>query len=71
MSAVTAAEAAEAADPGDKPLVRIIGLKKSYGTHRVLDGVDLDVAERSVTVLLGQPSIAHVWTALLHSCCTM
>ncbi|NUR61618.1 MAG: amino acid ABC transporter ATP-binding protein [Catenulispora sp.] len=36
-----------------KPLVRIRGLRKSYGAHLVLDGVDLDVAEGSVTVLLG------------------
>jgi polar amino acid transport system ATP-binding protein len=36
-----------------RPLVRVRGLKKSFGAHRVLDGVDLDVAEGSVTVLLG------------------
>ena len=36
-----------------KPLVRIRGLRKSYGANPVLDGVDLDVAEGSVTVLLG------------------
>ena len=35
------------------PLVRVRGLRKSFGAHRVLDGVDLDVAEGSVTVLLG------------------
>jgi polar amino acid transport system ATP-binding protein len=37
----------------EHPLVRIRGLRKSYGPHRVLDGVDLDVPESSVTVLLG------------------
>ncbi|MEY9864429.1 polar amino acid transport system ATP-binding protein [Catenulispora sp. GAS73] len=38
---------------GARPLVRVRGLRKSFGAHRVLDGVDLDVAEGSVTVLLG------------------
>ena len=38
---------------GVRPLVRVRGLRKSFGSHRVLDGVDLDVAEGSVTVLLG------------------
>jgi polar amino acid transport system ATP-binding protein len=38
---------------GDRPLVRVRGLTKSFGAQRVLDGVDLDVAEGSVTVLLG------------------
>jgi polar amino acid transport system ATP-binding protein len=35
------------------PLLRIRGLRKSFGSHLVLDGVDLDVAEGGVTVLLG------------------
>ncbi len=35
------------------PLVRIRGLRKNFGTHRVLDGIDLDVHEGAVTVLLG------------------
>jgi polar amino acid transport system ATP-binding protein len=35
------------------PLVRIRGLRKSFGLHRVLDGIDLDVHEGEVTVLLG------------------
>ncbi|WP_307856642.1 amino acid ABC transporter ATP-binding protein [Catenulispora pinistramenti] len=44
----------QAGDAGAiRPLVRVRGLKKSFGSHRVLDGVDLDVAEGSVTVLLG------------------
>nr|WP_143765867.1 amino acid ABC transporter ATP-binding protein [Catenulispora acidiphila] len=34
-------------------MVRIRGLKKSFGAHRVLDGIDLDVREGEVTVLLG------------------
>ncbi len=36
-----------------EPLVRIRGLGKSFGLNRVLDGVDLDVGEGEVTVLLG------------------
>jgi polar amino acid transport system ATP-binding protein len=35
------------------PLVRIRGLRKNFGTHRVLDGIDLDVHQGEVTVLLG------------------
>ncbi len=34
-------------------LVRIRGLRKSFGTNLVLDGIDLDVGEGEVTVLLG------------------
>ncbi|MFC4034762.1 amino acid ABC transporter ATP-binding protein [Streptomyces polygonati] len=36
-----------------EPLVRIRGLRKSFGTHLVLDGVDLDIRLGEVTVLLG------------------
>ncbi|HEX3784069.1 MAG TPA: amino acid ABC transporter ATP-binding protein [Pseudonocardiaceae bacterium] len=46
-----------------RPLVRIRGLRKSFGTHTVLDGVDLDVHEGEVTVLLG-PSGAGKSTLL-------
>src|ERR1700712_3714606 len=35
------------------PLLRIRGLKKSYGSNVVLDGIDLDVVEGEVSVLLG------------------
>ena len=35
------------------PLVRIRGLGKSFGPHRVLDSIDLDVREGEVAVLLG------------------
>ena len=34
-------------------LVRIRGLKKSFGTTRVLDGVDLDVAKGEAVVVIG------------------
>jgi polar amino acid transport system ATP-binding protein len=36
-----------------EPLVRVRGLRKSFGTNLVLDGIDLDVHEGEVTVLLG------------------
>ena len=35
------------------PLVRVRGLGKSFGLHRVLDGIDLDMHEGEVTVVLG------------------
>ena len=35
------------------PLVHVRGLAKSFGSHRVLEGVDLDVATGEVVVLLG------------------
>jgi polar amino acid transport system ATP-binding protein len=35
------------------PLVHIRGLAKSFGSHRVLEGIDLDVAKGDVVVLLG------------------
>jgi len=47
----------------DGPLVRIRGLRKSFGAHTVLDGVDLDVGQGEVTVLLG-PSGAGKSTLL-------
>jgi polar amino acid transport system ATP-binding protein len=36
-----------------EPLLHIRGLAKSFGAHRVLDAVDLDVAKGEVVVLLG------------------
>ena len=41
------------ADTPPAPLLRIRGLRKSFGSHTVLHGVDLDVARGGVTVLLG------------------
>jgi len=37
----------------DRPFVRIRGLRKSFGTRRVLDGVDLDVRRGEVTAVIG------------------
>jgi ABC-2 type transport system ATP-binding protein len=35
------------------PAIRAVGLRKSFGDHVVLDGIDLDVPERTVFSLLG------------------
>jgi ABC-2 type transport system ATP-binding protein len=35
------------------PVIEVVGLTKSYGDHRVLDGVDLTVPQGSVYALLG------------------
>jgi polar amino acid transport system ATP-binding protein len=35
------------------PLLRIRGLRKSFGSHTVLHGIDLDVPRGAVTVILG------------------
>ena len=43
----------EAGEGQPLPLVRIRGLRQEFGPHRVLDGIDLDVREGEVTVLLG------------------
>lgn len=36
-----------------EPIIRIRGLRKSFGTHAVLNGIDLDVAPRQVVVVIG------------------
>jgi polar amino acid transport system ATP-binding protein len=36
-----------------EPIVRIRGLKKSFGTTCVLDGIDLDIAKGEVVVVIG------------------
>ena len=38
---------------GTAPAIRATGLRKSYGEHVVLDGIDLDIAEGTVFALLG------------------
>jgi polar amino acid transport system ATP-binding protein len=39
--------------PPSRPVVRIRGLKKSFGTTRVLDGIDLDVHKGEAVVVIG------------------
>ncbi len=38
---------------GSQAAIHVAGLRKSYGEHVVLDGIDLDVAEGTVFALLG------------------
>ncbi len=38
---------------GAAPAIRAVGLRRSYGKHLVLDGIDLDVAAGTVFALLG------------------
>ncbi|MEO0509140.1 MAG: ATP-binding cassette domain-containing protein [Verrucomicrobiota bacterium] len=40
-----------------KANLKIRGLKKHFGENRVLDGIDLDVAEASVTTIIGKSGI--------------
>ena len=35
------------------PLVRLSGLRKSFGPHRVFDGIDLDVRKGEIVVVMG------------------
>ncbi|ABE36583.1 amino acid ABC transporter ATP-binding protein [Paraburkholderia xenovorans] len=39
--------------PGDEPMVSIQGLKKRFGDHAVLKGVDLTVSKGEVLVIIG------------------
>jgi len=48
---------------GSQPAISAIGLRKSFGEHVVLDGIDLDVAEGTIFALLG-PNGAGKTTAV-------
>lgn len=41
----------------DDVFLKIRGLKKHFGENRVLDGIDLDVAQASVTTIIGKSGI--------------
>lgn len=41
------------AHEADRPFVRIRGLGKSFGSRRVLDGIDLDIRRGEVVVVIG------------------
>ena len=49
--------------------IQVRGLRKSYGSHVVLDGIDLDVAEGSVVALLGPNGAGK--TTLVHLLSTL
>jgi L-cystine transport system ATP-binding protein len=57
------ASSAEPPRAGAAPLLHVQGLTKSFGAHRVLDGIDLDVRRGDVLVLIG-PSGSGKTTAL-------
>jgi phospholipid/cholesterol/gamma-HCH transport system ATP-binding protein len=40
-------------DRSGTPKIRVRGLKKAFGSHKVLDGLDLDVFERESVVVIG------------------
>jgi ABC-2 type transport system ATP-binding protein len=52
--------------------ISVSGLRKSFGNHLVLDGVDLEVAEGTVFALLGpngagKTTIVHILSTLIHA----
>jgi ABC-2 type transport system ATP-binding protein len=55
---------------GTGPAIRAVGLRKSYGTQVVLDGIDLDIAEGTVFALLGpngagKTTTVHILSTLI------
>ena len=42
-----------AAETSAEPVVRLVGVRKSFGDNLVLDGIDLEVASREVLVVIG------------------
>jgi polar amino acid transport system ATP-binding protein len=53
MPAQTAAVGAEVPGTADVPMVRLEGVRKSFGDNVVLDGIDLSVAHGEVLVVIG------------------
>ncbi len=53
MTTSTASSRNDHASADEQPLVRIRELRRSFGLHKVLDGIDVDVPAGTVTVLLG------------------
>ena len=55
---------------GTRTAIRATGLRKSYGTQVVLDGIDLDIAEGTVFALLGpngagKTTTVHILSTLI------
>ena len=53
-----------------RPAIHAVGLRKSYGTQVVLDGIDLDVPEGTVYALLGpngagKTTTVHILSTLI------
>jgi ABC-2 type transport system ATP-binding protein len=53
-----------------RPAIRAIGLRKSYGTQVVLDGIDLEIAQGTVYALLGpngagKTTTVHILSTLI------
>jgi len=46
------------------PLIRVTGLRKTFGKHRVLDGLEIDVHEGEALAVLGHTSNDHDLLAL-------
>jgi ABC-2 type transport system ATP-binding protein len=73
MTATTApTRAAILATTATAPAVHVRGLRKAYGTHVVLDGIDLDVPEGTVFALLGpngagKTTAIHILSTLISS----
>jgi ABC-2 type transport system ATP-binding protein len=73
MTATTApASAATRTAARTAPAVQVRGLRKAYGTHTVLDGIDLDVPEGTVFALLGpngagKSTAIHILSTLIPS----
>jgi ABC-2 type transport system ATP-binding protein len=56
--------------PGPRPAIHAVGLRKSYGTQVLLDGIDLDVPEGTVYALLGpngagKTTTVHILSTLI------
>ena len=55
---------------GSAPVIRVTGLRKAFGEHIVLDGIDLSVAEGTVFALLGpngagKTTTVHILSTLI------
>src|SRR6478736_5780555 len=53
MSSVAPTRAGRPGSMATQPMVEVVGVRKSYGHHEVLHGVDLRVAAGEVAVILG------------------
>jgi len=59
-------------DPSRPPAIRVTGLRKSFGEHTVLDGIDLHVAAGTVFSLLGpngagKTTAVNIFTTLIRA----